>query len=400
MPFAQAAEMLAFVTGVTVSAATVRRTTEGAGAADEAVQTAAVDAIEEALPPAPLGPRVQLLSVDGAMVPLLHHEWAEVKTLALGVVGQPVRERGEWVVHTEQLSYFSRLTDATTFGRLALVETHRRGTETARTVCAVSDGAAWIAGFVDLHRPDAVHILDFPHALGYVAQAGQAVYGEGTAAFTQWFATQRQTLQPGNPTEVLAALQRLAVTAQRRKADAAAATVQESWHYLEKRRDMLAYAWCHARGYPIGSGSVESANKLVVERRLKGAGMHWARAHVNPLVALRALACSDRWAEAWPQIAQHVRQHPQDDRRQRQRARRLSSAPVPLTIVPSPPPAPLSRGPAQGAGPPSPCGPSPHPTPRTAATGPHRPPPDHPWRRFRISSKTAQHRKTVTGAKL
>jgi len=30
---------------------------------------------------------------------------------------------------------------------------------------------------------------------------------------------------------------------------------------------------------------VESANKLVVEGRLKGSGMHWARAQVTPMVA-------------------------------------------------------------------------------------------------------------------
>jgi hypothetical protein len=51
-------------------------------------------------------------------------------------------------------------------------------------------------------------------------------------------------------------------------------SVQERLGYLAKRRGMLDYAWYHARGYPIGSGSVESANKLVVERRLKGVGMH------------------------------------------------------------------------------------------------------------------------------
>jgi hypothetical protein len=34
---------------------------------------------------------------------------------------------------------------------------------------------------------------------------------------------------------------------------------------------------------------VESANKLVVEDRLKGAGMHWADANVNPLLALEAV---------------------------------------------------------------------------------------------------------------
>jgi hypothetical protein len=47
----------------------------------------------------------------------------------------------EWLVQAAQVSYFSRLTDVESFGRLALVETHRRGTETAQTVCAVSDGA-------------------------------------------------------------------------------------------------------------------------------------------------------------------------------------------------------------------------------------------------------------------
>ncbi|HEX9871086.1 MAG TPA: hypothetical protein VGC99_21315 [Candidatus Tectomicrobia bacterium] len=223
-----------------------------------------------------------------------------------------MQERGEWVVHTEHLSHFSRLVDAATFGRLALVETHRRGTETAKTMyaCAVSDGAEWIQGFVDLHRPDAVRILDFPHALSYVAQAGQAVYGEGTLACTRWFAYQRQTLHHGSPDAVLAALRQLAMAAKRREKPQAGTTVQESLGYLAKRREMLAHAWCDARGYSLGSGSVESANKLVVERRLKGAGMHWARQHVNPMVALRAMACSDRWQEAWPQITQHVRTTP------------------------------------------------------------------------------------------
>src|SRR5713101_10199303 len=65
---------------------------------------------------------------------------------------------------------------------------------------------------------------------------------------------------------------------------------------------MLAYATFQARGYPIGSGSVESANKLVVESRMKGAGMRWGEQHVNARLALRNVACSDRWRQAWKQI--------------------------------------------------------------------------------------------------
>ena len=66
------------------------------------------------------------------MVSLLHGEWCEVKTLAIGTVAKSDLE-GE--VHAQDLSYFSRTADHQSFGRLAVVETHRRGTEGAGKVC-------------------------------------------------------------------------------------------------------------------------------------------------------------------------------------------------------------------------------------------------------------------------
>ena len=75
--------------------------------------------------------------------------------------------------------------------------------------------------------------------------------------------------------------------------------------------DQIRYAEFQAQGYPIGSGAVESANKLVVEARLKGSGMHWARAHADPMLELRTVVCSDRWEEVWPQISQRLRKRPE-----------------------------------------------------------------------------------------
>ena len=43
--------------------------------------------------------------------------------------------------------------------------------------------------------------------------------------------------------------------------------------YLQQRLAMMDYPYFQRRGYPIGSGSVESAHKQVVQRRLKGAGI-------------------------------------------------------------------------------------------------------------------------------
>ena len=112
-----------------------------------------------------------VLSADGAYVPLVKGEWAEVRTLAIGAV-EALSSSPDQEVQTSAWSYFSRLTDAATFADLAEVETRRRGVTQAAQVCAVTDGADWRHRFIDLHRPDALRILDFAHAaqrLGAIA---------------------------------------------------------------------------------------------------------------------------------------------------------------------------------------------------------------------------------------
>ena len=239
------------------------------------------------------------------MVPLTGGEWGEVKTLAIGTIEEAAPE-GE--VHAQDLSYFSRMTDHQSFGRLATVETHRRGTERAGKVCAVVDGAEWQQSFIDLHRPDAVRILDWCHAAEHLAKAGQAAFGAGTAAASEWLGIQLHRLKQGEPDEVLGSLRVLCRDIEQGQGSdgLAVKAVQGSLEYLEKRREQIRYAEFQAEGYPIGSGAVESANKLVVEARLKGSGMHWARDHVNPMVALRTVVCNNRWAEVWPQISRRL----------------------------------------------------------------------------------------------
>jgi hypothetical protein len=105
---------------------------------------------------------------------------------------------------------------------------------------------------------------------------------------------------------VLAALR--ALPAEAAADPAAAAKARDgTLAYLEKRREQVAYARFAGCGFPIGSGLVESANKLVVEARLKGAGMHWAPAHVDAMAALRTVVCADRWDDAWPLVAARLR---------------------------------------------------------------------------------------------
>ncbi len=227
----------------------------------------------------------------------------------------------------------------------------------------MTDGAEWLQGLVDLHRPDAVRILDFAHAAGYVTRAAQAVFGSESAGGTAWLTTQIHELKWGEAARVVAAIAALPTadgTAEAR------AVVAESVGYLTKRLAQMQYATFRALRYPIGSGSVESGHKVVTQARLAGAGMHWTRSHVNALCALCTVESNARWEEAWPQVVRRVRAEQRQDVGRRRTVRRTAQAqPVPANSTPAPVPVPRST-----QSPPAP------PARRT----PWRPA-AHPWRR-------------------
>lgn len=451
MPFRQACRELEFFTGIQLSATTVRETAERAGQAQVQLQDTKAATIEAECPASPPGPAVQMLSVDGAFIQLVGGEWKEVKTLALGVVGKPMEEDGERVVHTAELSYFSRMSESKEFEKQALVEIHERGVEKAEVVCAVTDGAEWIQKFVDVHRHDAVRILDFAHAVEKVSEVGKTIEEQGRLfAFldqkcedkrvkrkksrqtkkklggepkksnqTQeqlaaeqskvrlegWLDWQAEELKKGDATRVIQEIERLVSLMQEEGLAKAAETMAKCLNYLKERQSMIAYATFRDQGYPIGSGSVESANKLVVESRMKGAGMRWGEEHVDAMLALRNVACSDRWRQVWKEIRQQWVQQAQAKRASKSAQRLLERPPqaeqdLPepalMQEMPLPKPIPAGQkvepvgavrkvaGPAcqtLEVPPPAESSSSAQEKPKAPSTGGQRPAPTHPWRR-------------------
>jgi hypothetical protein len=356
MPFAKAATLLATFTHTQVSEASVQRYTESAGLAYEAVQLAEVERIERDWPEVPDGPAKLLVSADGAMVPLVGGEWSEVKTVVVSEVGDLIEADGKSAVSTHHHSYFSRLSDAQTFQRLSLGELTRRCLERATQIASVNDGAEWIQGFVDYHCPEAVRILDFAHAAERICQIGDVVLGEGSDATLNWRTEQLHDLKHKGAADLVSRLRTFAAS------HLSVPVVEENLAYLEKRERQMQYPSFQAAGWPIGSGVVESGNKLVVEARLKGAGMHWARASVNPMLSLRNAVCNDRWEEAWQQSSQQIRRV---GRKHRVVTPKCTAAPEGISVKP--------RVRAQVSSPPVER--PPHPKPAA----------NHPWRRYRVT---------------
>ncbi len=367
MPFERASKMLETLLGVQVSEPTVRRGTLHAGAQYEAHQTA------QSRQPGPTEPAVirceqQVISTDGAYVPLVKGAWAEVRTVAIGEVKAKATAEEVREVHTSHVSYFSRMTDAITFGDQAEVEMRRRGVSQAKAVCAVTDGADWIQGFIDLHRPDAVRILDFPHAAEHLGLLIEALQQAGVTLPVRALERSLHILKHRGPGLLVHWCDRLPAAITELEA------VQKHLHYFRKREALMQYPQYQEQGWPLGSGMVESANKVVVQARLKGAGMHWEPTHVNPMLALRSAACSERWDEAWQDIS--LEQHTQvSTKRQQVAATRLQSQLASWLLLllrflpPSPKPAPPSPRPAHPA------------HPAATLPGSSRPSAHHPWKR-------------------
>lgn len=324
MPFAQAAELLQAMLGVQVSASTARRLCVQAGQAAETVQE------EQARPEGsarfPLAEEEAaerlVMSCDGGLVPLRHAQWAEVKMLVIGEVeardaAQSEPQEEAKPARTCAHSYFARLSDAASFADAASVEIKRRGIERAKQVAAVQDGAEWLQPFVDGHRHDALRILDFAHAASYVGAVAEQAKQSGARLPARWMDVLLHHLKHQGPERVLAHLQRLVPRLP-------LPALSDAVRYFSKRLPQMQYPQFQADGWPIGSGMVESANKVVMQARLKGAGMHWEAAKVNPMLALRCAIASDRWAEMWKQQARFQHEARQERRQRRVQERRAA----------------------------------------------------------------------------
>jgi hypothetical protein len=264
LPFAQVVKEIQDLLGIWISEATVRRCTLQTGHIAEAIQTEQAHP-QQSKPRFPLPPATpaeqMVMGSDGGMVPLKGGSWAEVKTVVIGHLvtdpaSRPTSEQGK----TQEHSYFSRLTDAHTFADLASAEIARRGIAQAKRVCAIQDGAEWLQGFVDGHRSDAIRILDFAHASEYLSQIGEQGRQAGYHVSSRWLPAVLHELKHEGPARVM---KHLTWWQKHRPLPA----VTDALRYFGKRLAQMDYPHFQAQGWPIGSGVVESSNRVVMQAR-------------------------------------------------------------------------------------------------------------------------------------
>jgi hypothetical protein len=98
------------------------------------------------------------------------------------------------------------------------------------------------------------------HAAEYINEIGQAVQAAGGRLPARWLEGVLHRLKHQGPRRVLTHLSRLA-------ARYPSPTIEGNLAYLQKREAHMQYPTYQAAGWPIGSGSVESASHPWLSKR-------------------------------------------------------------------------------------------------------------------------------------
>ena len=303
--FAKVADRtLTKLTGLRLSESTVERTTEAAGEKlDDLLRRGEV-----------FGPRqvwdwnrdwtgktcgYVSLDATGILMQGPHGAKSDGRMVSVGMVYNPqARSPDDEALATpcEGSRYLAGLYTLDELGEQLRRQAAQVGLDQAEQWIALSDGGNGLEEFFDVFFPGAVKVLDFHHATGHLTALAKLL--RPGVAGEKLLAAWCHTLKHAGGRRLLAVLEKLnrrTMTADGR------AEHDQVLTYFRNHVERMNYPEYLRCGWQIGSGSIESACKTVVNQRLCQGGMRWGEEGSNAVAHLRALYRSDpdQWESFW-----------------------------------------------------------------------------------------------------
>jgi hypothetical protein len=295
------------LTGLSMSASTVQRTTEAVGE-DVARRRAAGEVFGP--------PQVWAWNLD--------HAGRKVACIALdatgvhqqGPRGEKRPDRMPYVAAVfnarpreagrsgplQEVRYIAGLMSLPEIGSELRRECQQVGIENADVIVALSDGGNGLEGcLLDAMAglgPRIEFVLDFYHAVEHLRAFAQCLIPEDEQRRKEQVETWSHRLKHAGGQALVKDLRTLDLTAASPSVHKAR---EDLLGYLERNLHRTEYPTYLARGWQIGSGTIESACKTVVGQRLKQGGMRWRERGTTALCQLRALFKSTApvWEAYW-----------------------------------------------------------------------------------------------------
>lgn len=299
LPFADAAEdVLKRFAGVSVSASTVLRCTEGSGERLRAQQKEGRMVVPTQAEPKWTAPRepgqpMAYVGLDAFSVPMQGPGAgkAEHRMLYTALLYTPEKEHTRYLVDFDLDALSEQVRSQA--GTLGIARTSE--------LIAVTDGGNGLEEALRRHlADDLTTILDWYHAAEHVCDFAKAWHRHDEAARQAWQDEAKGILLEQGGEALLSHLGKVSLPPE------TSAEVQEELRklvgYFENNRHRTDYPAYRAKDWDIGSGPTEAGCKIIGER-LKGSGMRWVEDGAATVAALRALYVSGGkvWDGFWAQ---------------------------------------------------------------------------------------------------
>jgi hypothetical protein len=302
--YEEAAQVASRWTQGTVSRSTVHQLVQRLGALAEQQTQQRVATVNSEVLPQRAASQLAVVMVDGWMVRQRgpgwgckktqqnRVEWHELKTGVFYLQEQSAQTAGDRGLLAEKV-VVSWQGEPTELGRRLHWEALRGGLGRARNLLFLGDGAPWIWKLQQERWAKAVGLLDFYHASQHCWNVWRAIRGEKDAQLPLWMDRRLHWLRHGQEKKVLREVARL-----RAPRGEAGKIVAREQAYFESHSQRMNYQQIARRGWPIGSGAVESACRQK-QCRFKRAGQFWTPTGLRHLLALDEARRNHHWNQLW-----------------------------------------------------------------------------------------------------
>ena len=201
-----------------------------------------------------------------------------------------VNKKGEKTGKIMKKEYTSYVGSVNEFKKYLFACAVRNGYGKYETIVILSDGATWIRNLCEELFPDAIQILDLFHLCENTYSFAKAIFKNDETKYIPWAEDIIKKFKNSEIKEAIDILKKF----KNRKLPKGTVNL---YKYVNNNIDKIDYKQYTEKGYYVGSGAIESGNKVVLQKRLKLAGMRWNEATAQHLLTLRSKFESGLWAD-------------------------------------------------------------------------------------------------------
>jgi len=220
-------------------------------------------------------------------------EWHEVKTGIFYLHEQAAQSEGERGILAEK-TMIRWHGEPLELGQRLHWEALRGGLGRAQDTLVLGDGSAWIWNVAADRWSGAKELLDFYHGSEHLWEMGRALSKDDEVKTKGWVEPRLHELRHGKEQKVLKELAAL-----RMPGGPVGETVRKQQNYFAGHAGRMNYKEIADRGWPIGSGAVESACRQS-QCRFKRPGQFWTQRGLRALCALDDARRNFHWDDLWP----------------------------------------------------------------------------------------------------